>query len=115
MRIPGALALACVLPAVGAIGGCGHAPTTGSTITSVDVAMARSQMIRVSDGQPGLVSLGAGDVLGQHIHVFDVCIAAMEFMGPEPGPIAPPENLVAWAPVGRPLSTSIALSMVALD
>jgi hypothetical protein len=115
MTIFRVLALAGGIAAAACTSGCGGTQKCGATV-EVDAmaAQPQSQTLSIAGGQGALITLGAGDVLGQHIHVFDVYIAALEMMGPE-APDSPFDDLVATAPVGRPISAEIALSMVPVD
>ena len=109
MHTRGALAVG-VVAIWAALGGCGRSQTTIGEIVAAP-ALAQVQIVPVSTDSPAIVTLGAGDALGQRIHVVDVYLAARELIGPMLEPTSPPESLMVSVPF-EPITNDIALAMV---
>ena len=87
------------------LGGCAHSQTTAGRIEIVPAATEPQFFaMPASTGQGGLFTLGAGDALGQQVHVMDVYLAAIQLIGP-PLPeqfAAPRDDAMVWAPDPSP-------------
>lgn len=105
------------LAVVVALAGCGRSRMAESAVV-VEAGAPVAYLIPVSSGAGGseIVSLGAGDALGQRIHLFDVYLAAVAMIGPLPEPLtlAPADSFVLM-PHDAPITTEVAVAMAAWD